>query len=316
MPQIPFNPSYVPGGSVSILRPPAQPSNRASSPVISPFSPKSGFGSIARGRQAQTQAAQQEAANSNLQNIMALLGGLTAGGGGGGGVSGAQIQALQDRGAQDRARIEALYKSYADMIGARRGDIEGNYATGTQNLSSAYNQAASTNQAAFDAARQAQTRQLQQLGLTEMAPPTNVQAQTEAAQQTERLKQAALAEQEANRQAAINQNISLQNAASREGTQQLAAFDQRLADIISQMQMSRGGGGGGGGGASASDLIRAYLGAAELDLNTQKAANEAQMNALKFAQGGQTRDYAAEFQRLIDEYGFSEDTAIKLLGLG
>jgi hypothetical protein len=208
-----------------------------------------------------------------------------------------------------------MYKSYGDMIGARRGDIEGNYNTGTQNLTNAYNQAASANTANYDAARQAQTRQLQQLGLTEMAPPTNTEAQLQAAQQTEALRQAAIAEQEANRQAAVNQNISLQNAASREGTQQLQSFDQRLADMVSQMSMGGGGGGGGGGGASASDIIRAYLGTAELDMDNQKAARDYALELARFERGGAQVDYGQVVKNL-EAAGFTRQEAIDLAKSG
>jgi hypothetical protein len=256
---------------------------------------------------------QEQSASSLLESIMAQLGSL--GGGGGGGVSRAQIDAFQTRGAEDRARLEAMYKSYGDMIGARRGDIEGNYNTGTQNLTNAYNQAASATTANYDAARQAQTRQLQQLGLTEMAPPTNTEAQLQAAQQTEALRQAAIAEQEANRQAAVNQNISLQNAASREGTQQLQSFDQRLADMVSQMSMGGGGGGGGGGGAGASDIIRAYLGAAELDMDNQKAARDYALELAKFQRGGRQTDYGQVVKNL-EAAGFTRQEAIQLAKSG
>ena len=283
--------------------------------VTSPFAPKSGFASVGRGRAAQTQASQQGSGNSNLDNIMALLMGAGGGSGGGGGISQAQIQAMQDRGAQDRARIEALYGNYAKMIGDRQAAIAGNYETGTKNLTDAYAQSGAANDAAYNAAREAQTRQLQQLGLTEMAPPTNVEAQMSAAKSNEALKQAAIAQQEANRQAAINQNISLQNAASREGTQQLGSFDQRLADTISQMQMSRGGGGGGGGGVSPSDIIRAYLGASELDMKQQGAETQKAIEAAKLAAAGGTKDWASLYDQLVNTKGLDPKDAISLLGL-
>jgi hypothetical protein len=258
--------------------------------------------------------AQQGAGMSEVETLMSMIFG-AGGGGGGGGVSPAQIQAMQDRGAQDRARIEALYGSYAKMIGNRQADIAGNYETGTKNLSEAYAQSGATNDAAYNAAREAQTRQLQQLGLTEMAPPTNTEAQVKAAQSNDALKQAAIAQQEASRQAAINQNISLQNAATREGTQQVGAFDQRLSDLINQMQSSGGGGGGGGGGASASDIIRAYLGASELDLKKQDAETEKAIRAAELAAGGGSMDWASLFDQLVNTKGMDPKDAISLLGL-
>ena len=177
---------------------------------------------------------------------------LGGGGGGGGGMSRGQIQA---QAAPSRARIEAMYKQYADMIAAREADITKNYTTAGQNLQSIYGGAEQNINESYNAARAAQTAQLQALGLTETAPPTNTNQQAYAASILSRLGAAGMSENDAARVAAINNNLALRNAATAEGTRTLSDFDAQLANALASA--GRGGGGGGGGGGNFRDMLAA-----------------------------------------------------------
>ena len=186
------------------------------------------------------------------------------GGGSGGGPSRGQIQA---QAAPSRARIEALYKQYADMIASREADISKNYATAGQNLQGIYGGAEQNVNQSYNAARAAQTAQLQALGLTETAPPTNTNQQAYAASILNRLGAASMSQNDAARLAAINNNLALQNAASAEGTRTLSGFDAQLANALASAG-SGGGGGGGGGGGNFRDLLAAM----NFDADQEKAA--------------------------------------------
>jgi hypothetical protein len=197
-----------------------------------------------------------------------LMGGGSGGGGGGGGPSRAQIQA---QAAPSRARIEAMYKQYADMIAAREADIAKNYTTAGQNLQSIYGGAEQNINESYNAARAAQTAQLQALGLTETAPPTNTNQQAYAASILSRLGAAGMSENDAARVAAINNNLALRNAATAEGTRTLSDFDAQLANAMASAGRGGGGGGGGGGGN-----FRDMLAAMQFDATRQEnAANMA-----------------------------------------
>lgn len=243
----------------------------------------------------------QDSGMSFLDALMAMAGG----GGGGGGYSGPSRAQIQAQAEPARARIEAMYKQYADMIAGREADIKNNYATAGQNLQGIYGGATENVNNAYNAARAAQTAQLQALGLTEMAPPTNTQQQAYATSILGRLGAAGMSENEAARVAAINNNLALRNAASAEGTRTLSGFDSALMNALNSVG-SGGGGGGGGGGLSPSNILTAM----GMDYRAQQDAADM---AWKQQQAGQGKP-SVDFNSLVNagkSMGMSDADAIR-----
>jgi hypothetical protein len=223
-----------------------------------------------------------------------------SGGSGGGGPSRAQIEA---QAAPSRARIEAMYKQYADMIASREADISKNYATAGQNLQSIYGGAEENINQSYNAARAAQTAQLQALGLTETAPPTNTNQQAYAASILNRLGAASMSENDAARVAAINNNLALRNAATGEGARTLSSFDAQLANALASAGRG-GGGGGGGGGLSPANAIAAMT----LQYNMEKDASDRAFRESQ-ARPNVNVDWNSFYAKAIED-GLSESDAI------
>lgn len=240
-------------------------------------------------------------------DILQMMGDGSGGGGGGrGGPSRAQIQA---QAAPSRARIEAMYKQYADMIAAREADITKNYTTAGQNLQGIYGGAEQNINQSYDAARAAQTAQLQALGLTETAPPTNTNQQAYAASILSRLGAAGMSENDAARVAAINNNLALRNAATAEGTRTLSDFDAQLANAMASAGSGgSGGGGGGGGGGNFRDMLAAMT----FDATQERNAYD---RAFQQSQVRPTVDKNSLYNYAIDVLKLNQDQALKYAGM-
>ena len=210
-------------------------------------------------------------------------------GGSGGGGGGANTAAAQAAMAAQRAKMEALYKRYAEDIAAREAGITENYNTAATNLGGIYDTAVGNVNKAYDAARAAQNQQLLALGMTEQTPVQTFGNQTGATTSFENLRAAVLAQNEASRKNAITNQKLASEAATREGVDKLSAYDYQTAQALAQMQASSGGGGGGGGGLSAKDY-------ANLKLRQMGMEQDAQIAAAKLAAANQPRaqvDYNA-----------------------
>jgi hypothetical protein len=172
--------------------------------------------------------------------LASMLGG--SGGGGGGSrraYSDEQIGATQ-------AKLQAIYNRYAQDVAAREADIAAGYTKSGENLGSIYDTAVGNVNAAYDAARAAQTQQLLNLGMTEQTPVQSFGNQTGATTSLQNLRAAVLAQNEARKNAAITNQRLASEAAQREGAQVAAQAAQQMASEM----VSTGGGGGGGGGLS------------------------------------------------------------------
>jgi len=214
--------------------------------------------------------------------FMQMLADIMGTGGGGGGSRAAysadQIASAQAGMSANRAKMEALYKRYAEDIAAREADIAANYGTAATNLGSIYDTATGNISKAYDAARAAQNQQLLNLGMTEQTPVQTFGNQTAATTGLENLRAAVLAQNEASRKAAITNQRLASEGATREGVQKLSAYDAQVAQAIAEMQNATvsGGGGGGGGGLSGKDY-------ASLALQKMKMDQDAQIAAAKLA---------------------------------
>jgi hypothetical protein len=226
----------------------------------------------------------------------AMMGG--SGGGGGGGsaraYSDAQIAAAQ-------ARLQAIYGRYADDIAAQEAAIGRTYDTAGTSLGSIYDTSVGNINKAYDAAREAQTQQLLNLGMTEQTPVQSFGNQTAATSSLQNLRAAVLAQNEASRKASItNQRLSAE-AARREGAENAA----RLAAEMQQAMVSTGGGGGGGGGGGLSPYQYASLmmKGQENEFNRQKAAQEFALKSQPQSQPNlqAALDAAAKFKGTPDQ---------------
>jgi hypothetical protein len=160
----------------------------------------------------------------------------SGGSGGGGGAAVDPYAGFKSGRKSDRARLEALYQQYQNMIGAGETGINQNFGTAATNLGNAYGGAVQNINAGYDAARAAQTAQLQALGLTDVAPPTSVLSQANTASDYEKLKAAALAQNEANRISSLGGQQAIREAVGGEQTATLKAYDAQTAQQIQQMQ--------------------------------------------------------------------------------
>jgi hypothetical protein len=221
-----------------------------------------------------SQGAINSAATQEEDWLAALLGG----GGGGGGVNTAAAQAAM---AAQRAKMEALYKRYAEDIAAQEAGINTNYQTSATNLGGIYDTAVGNVNKSYDAARAAQNQQLLALGMTEQTPVQSFGNQTGATTSFENLRAAVLAQNEASRKNAITNQKLAAEGATREGVDKLSAYDAQVAQALAEMQSS-GGGGGGGGGLSAKDY-------ANLKLRQMGMDQDAQIAAAKLAAANQPR---------------------------
>jgi hypothetical protein len=207
---------------------------------------------------------------------------LPVGGGGGGGgevatYSPEQIAATQASLAANRARMESLYKRYAEDIASREADIEGLYTGSATNLGGIYDTSVANINKAYEAARAAQTQQLLNLGMTEQTPVQSFGNQTESATSLNNLRAAVLAQNEASRKAAITNQRLAAEGATRQGVGELTAYDRQVAQAIAEMQAARtsvGGGGGGGGGLTPYQAANLRMQGEQNEFNRQKAAQE------------------------------------------
>ncbi len=219
-------------------------------------------------------------------DFMDLLASLMGGSGGGGGGTRAAYSAQQIAEAQagmgaNRAKMEALYKRYAEDIAAREADIAANYGTAATNLGGIYDTAKTNVNSAYDAARAAQTAQLLALGMTEQTPVQSFGNQTGATTSLDNLRAAVLAQNEASRKAAITNQRLASEGATREGVQKLSAYDAEVARAIAEMQNATVSAGGGGGGGSSSGLNANQY--ASLALQKMKMDQDAQIAAANLA---------------------------------
>lgn len=221
---------------------------------------------------------------SQQDDFMSLLESLMGGSGGGGGGGGSraaysagQIAEAQAGMSANRAKMEALYKRYAEDIAAREADIAANYGTAATNLGGIYDTATGNIAKSYDAARAAQTQQLLNLGMTEQTPVQSFGNQTAATTGLENLRAAVLAQNEASRKAAITNQRLASEGATREGVQKLSAYDAEMARALAEMQaatVSYGGGGGSssGGGLSPNQYASLALQKMKMDQDAQIAA--------------------------------------------
>ena len=212
--------------------------------------------------------------------LESLMGGSSGGGGGGGSraaYSAGQIAEARAGMSANRAKMEALYKRYAEDIAAREADIAANYGTAATNLGGIYDTATGNIAKSYDAARAAQTQQLLNLGMTEQTPVQSFGNQTAATTSLENLRAAVLAQNEASRKAAITNQRLASEGATREGVQKLSAYDAEMARALAEMQaatVSYGGGGGSssGGGLSPNQYASLALQKMKMDQDAQIAA--------------------------------------------
>lgn len=221
---------------------------------------------------------------------MELLASLMGGGGGGGGGSRAaysagQIAEAQGKYGANRAKMEALYKRYAEDIASREADITANYGTAATNLGGIYDTATGNISKAYDAARAAQNQQLLNLGMTEQTPVQTFGNQTAATTGLENLRAAVLAQNEASRKAAITNQRLASEGATREGVQKLSAYDAQVAQAIAEMQNATvsSGGGSSSGGLSGNQYASLVLQKMKMDQDAAIAANKATGSGVSYS---------------------------------
>ena len=229
-------------------------------------------------------------------------------GGGGGGGGGGSVRSFSDEQiAQTQARLQAIYGRYADDIAAQEAAIGQTYDTAGTALGGIYDTSVGNINKAYEAARQAQTQQLLNLGMTEQTPVQSFGNQTAATTSLQNLRAAVLAQNEATRKASItNQRLSAE-AARRQGTETIS---QAVREMQSAMTPVSGGGGGGGGGLSPYQYASLVMRQQEQDMSAQQAA-------AKMATSNQPRatpDYNALINQ-AKQQGMSDADAIRYAGL-
>lgn len=140
------------------------------------------------------------------------------------------------------AKLAAMYNQLQGSIDADASVIGQTYDAGAAGLTQNADQAQATINNAYQAARDAQTQQFQQLGIGDAAGVLAAQGGNAAADQANAIGNVAQnsgANQQQlgqNRVAALNYNIGIGNAAGLEGAVQRAAVQQELANRLAELQ--------------------------------------------------------------------------------
>lgn len=171
------------------------------------------------------------------------------GGDSGGGVNYDPLRsAARGRFSEGDAKLEAMYRQLAASIGAQAGTIGQNYDAGAAALNQSAQQGQGTINDAYQGARNAQSRQLQQLGIQDAAGVIASEGTDPAAEQAmavsnlEQNRAANVGANEAARQAGLTQNASHVSAAGLAGAEQRgrlqSELNQRLGeyDVAEQTQ--------------------------------------------------------------------------------
>jgi len=159
----------------------------------------------------------------------------------------AMIADKEARSVQDQAKLEAMYKQYADMIAASEAGVAQNYdAAGTAYQGNA-DQATNAINAAYDATRAAQTKQMQDLGIGDAAAV--IQSRGEDAGANQAASAANIAEMAAAlkssnlaaKQAGVEGVRGLAKAAPLEGIAKRDMYNRQLSDQINQIRAQQQG---------------------------------------------------------------------------
>jgi hypothetical protein len=162
--------------------------------------------------------------------------------GGGGTDFGALEAQLRQNAANADAKLTAMYNQLRGSIDADASTIGQTYDTGAQGLQQSAEQAQATINNAYQAARDAQTQQFQQLGIGDAAGVLAAQGGNAAADQANaigNIAQNSGANQQQldqNRTSALTYNTNIGNAAGLEGAIQRAAVQQELANRLAELQ--------------------------------------------------------------------------------
>lgn len=162
--------------------------------------------------------------------------------GGGGTDFGALEAQLRQNAANADAKLAAMYNQLRGSIDADAAVIGQTYDAGAAGLTQNADQALGTINNAYQAARDAQTQQFQQLGIGDAAGVLAAQGGNAAADQANAIGNVAQnsgANQQQlgqNRVAALNYNTGIGNAAGLEGAVQRAAVQQELANRLAELQ--------------------------------------------------------------------------------
>lgn len=187
-------------------------------------------------------AAQQLGLLDFLQQALDLGAG---GAGGGGGVDYNPLrEAARGRYSQGNARLEAMYRQLADSIAGQAGTIGSNYDSAGQGYNQNAQQAQSTINDAYQASRDAQSRQFQQLGIQDAAAVLAAQGGNAAADQAnavsgiEQNRAAVTNQNEAAKQAALAQNASHVSAAGLAGAEQRGRLQAELNQLLGEYDVA------------------------------------------------------------------------------
>lgn len=177
----------------------------------------------------------------------------------------ALMNQLRANAANADAKLAAMYGQLQNSIDADAAGIAQNFDTNGQNLNQNAASALDTINNAYQAARDAQTQQFQQLGIQDAAGVLAAQGGAAAGDQANAVgnvaqNSGANAQQNAqNRTAALNYNTGISNAAGLEGAVQRAAVQQELANRLAELQTQQSS----EGNQRSQSLFQAALGMAQ-----------------------------------------------------
>jgi hypothetical protein len=209
----------------------------------SPVSPMRRRGETVQRLQQQEEQA-EEGTQLGILDFLAQAQGLMGGAGGGGVNYDPLRQAARGRFTEGDAKLEAMYRQLADSIGAQAGTIASNYDAGAAGLNQNAAQAQSTIGDAYEAARAAQTRQLQQLGIGDAAGVIASEGTDAGAEQARALanveqnRAANVGANEAAKQSGLAQNASHVSAAGLAGAEQRGRLQAELNQLLGEYDVA------------------------------------------------------------------------------
>lgn len=229
-------------GDVLVGRAPAQPRPKAKPPVVqAPPPPIPGPEQIDR-----SNIQKPETISDILARYMAMANGLGLGGNGSGTDYSALTNQLRSNAAQGDARLAAMYNQLQNSFKADAPGIAQNFDSAGNAIGQNAAAATAGVNSAYQAARDAQTKQLAALGIGDaaavLASNGGLAARDQAAAASNiQQNQAANANQNTQQKtSALNYNTGIANAAQLEGATQRATLQQQLANKLAELQTQQG----------------------------------------------------------------------------
>jgi hypothetical protein len=195
----------------------------------------------------------------------------------------AQENALKSQASAADAQLASMYNALKQGYANDATGVAQNYDTAGQSITGAGGDAANSVNAAYQAARDAQTQQLQALGIQDAVGSLDGRAASDQAHAVSGIVQnqnANTQENTSNKAAALNYNTGIQQAAGLQGATQRGALQQSLADKLAALQSQKSQANSDNGSKLVSGALQLAQSAQLIDPNYSNPKNDLQSQLL------------------------------------